>query len=107
MAQTKNDSEVESEDFNELSTDTALIEPKQDRLGYAPFAQHLAESICKMNVPEGFVIAIYGASGSGKSTLLNFLRYYLQQKPENEQPIIVPFNPWLFSGDEDITKRFV
>ena len=107
MAQTKNDSEVESEDFNELSTDTALIEPKQDRLGYAPFAQHLAESICKMNVPEGFVIALYGASGSGKSTLLNFLRYYLQQKPENEQPIIVSFNPWLFSGDEDITKRFV
>ena len=107
MAQTKNDSEVESEDFNELSTDTALIEPKQDRLGYAPFAQHLAESICKMNFPEGFVIAVYGASGSGKSTLLNFLRYYLKQKPENEQPIIVSFNPWLFSGDEDITKRFV
>ncbi|MBD2127445.1 P-loop NTPase fold protein [Microcoleus sp. ZQ-A2] len=107
MAQTKNDSEVESENFNELSTDTALIEPKQDRLGYAPFAQHLAESICKMNFPEGFVIAVYGASGSGKSTLLNFLRYYLKQKPENEQPIIVSFNPWLFSGDEDITKRFV
>src|SRR5919199_111776 len=107
MAKTKNDSEDESENFNELATDTALIEPKQDRLGYAPFAEHLAESICKMNFPEGFVIAIYGASGSGKSTLLNFLRYYLKQKPENEQPIIVSFNPWLFSGDEDITKRFV
>ena len=75
MAQTKNDSEVESENFNELSTDTALIEPKQDRLGYAPFAEHLAESICKMNFPEGFIIAVYGSSGSGKSTLLNFLKY--------------------------------
>jgi hypothetical protein len=27
-------------------------------------------------------------------------------KPESEQPIIVPFNPWVFSGDEDISKRF-
>jgi predicted KAP-like P-loop ATPase len=107
MAQTKNDSEVLPEDFSDPSADNALIEPKQDRLGYAPFAKHLADSICQMNFPEGFVIAVYGSSGFGKSTLLNFLTYYLQQKPETEQPIIVPFNPWLFSGGEDITRRFI
>jgi predicted KAP-like P-loop ATPase len=107
MAQTKNDSEILPEDFSDSSADNALLEPKQDRLGYAPFAKHLADSICQMNFPEGFVIAIYGSSGFGKSTLLNFLTYYLQQKPEKEQPIIVPFNPWLFSGGEDITRRFI
>jgi|ERR671933_316215 predicted KAP-like P-loop ATPase len=107
MAQTKNDSEILPEDFSDLSADNALLEPKQDRLGYASFAKHLADSICQMNFPEGFVIAIYGSSGFGKSTLLNFLTYYLEQKPENEQPIIVPFNPWLFSGGEDITRRFI
>ncbi|MEW5856642.1 MAG: P-loop NTPase fold protein [Cyanobacteriota bacterium] len=107
MAQTKNDSKVLPEDFSDPSADNALIEPKQDRLGYAPFAKHLADSICQMNFPEGFVIAVYGSSGFGKSTLLNFLTYYLQQKPESEQPIIVPFNPWLFSGGEDITRRFI
>ena len=107
MAETKNDSEILPEDFSDSSADNALLEPKQDRLGYAPFAKHLADSICKMNFPEGFVIAVYGSSGFGKSTLLNFLTYYLQQKPESEQPIIVPFNPWLFSGGEDITRRFI
>ena len=107
MAQTKNDSEILPEDFSDSSADNALLEPKQDRLGYAPFAKHLADSICQMNFPEGFVIAVYGSSGFGKSTLLNFLTYYLQQKPESEQPIIVPFNPWLFSGGEDITRRFI
>ncbi len=107
MAQTKNDSEILPEDFSDQSADNALIEPKQDRLGYAPFAKHLADSICQMNFPEGFVIAVYGSSGFGKSTLLNFLTYYLEQKPESEQPIIVPFNPWLFSGGEDITRRFI
>ena len=107
MAETKNDSEILPEDFSDSSADNALLEPKQDRLGYAPFAKHLADSICQMNFPEGFVIAIYGSSGFGKSTLLNFLTYYLEQKPESEQPIIVPFNPWLFSGGEDITRRFI
>ncbi|MEG4589516.1 P-loop NTPase fold protein [Microcoleus sp. MOSTC5] len=107
MAQTKNDSEVLPEDFSDPSADNALIEPKKDRLGYAPFAKHLADSICQMNFPEGFVIAVYGSSGFGKSTLLNFLTCYLKQKPESEQPIIVPFNPWFFSGGEDITRRFI
>lgn len=105
MAKTQN-TEVESEDLSELSADNPLTDPKIDRLGYAPFAKHLADSICKMTFPEGFVIAVYGSWGSGKSTLLNFITYYLKQKPEEEQPIIIPFNPWLFSGSDDITRRF-
>jgi predicted KAP-like P-loop ATPase len=83
-----------------------LIDPNDDRLGYAPFAKNLANSICQMSPPDGFVMAVYGPWGSGKSTLLNFIVHYLEQKPESEQPIIVPFNPWWFSGQEDLTKRF-
>ncbi|GAA6622027.1 KAP family NTPase [Scytonema sp. NUACC26] len=93
-------------EVNDLSQDTPLITPEEDRLGYASFAKHLADSICKMDFPEGFAIAVYGSWNSGKSTLLNFIVHYLKQKPEEEQPIIVPFNPWLFSGYQDITRRF-
>ena len=107
MAQSESNSQVESDNLNDILADKPLIKPQQDRLGYAPFARHLADSICQMNVLGGFVIAVYGPWGFGKSTLLNFLDYYLQQKPENEQPIVVHFNPWLFSSDEDITKRFI
>ncbi|WP_026734208.1 KAP family NTPase [Fischerella sp. PCC 9605] len=94
------------DEIHNQSDGNPLINPERDRLGYAPFAQYLADSICKMACPEGFAIAVYGSWGSGKSTLLNFVIHYLQQKPENERPIIVPFNPWLFSGNEDITRRF-
>jgi predicted KAP-like P-loop ATPase len=89
-----------------LSADKPMVDPKDDRLGYSPFAKHLAESIYKMSPPEGLVVAIYGPWGSGKTTLLNFVVHYLQQKPRNEQPIIVYFNPWWFSGHEDLTRRF-
>ena len=89
-----------------LSADRPKTNPTDDRLGYAPFAKHLAESICKMNAVEGLVIAVYGAWGSGKTSLLNFLLHYLRERPEDEQPIYIPFNPWWFSGHEDLTRSF-
>lgn len=91
---------------NLLSADKPIADPKDDRLGYAPFAKHLADSVANMAPPEGLVIAIYGPWGSGKTTALKFVMHYLKQKPEDEQPIIVEFNPWWFSGHEDLTRRF-
>lgn len=107
MLETTTDSENKSENNHEIFADNPLTNPEQDRLGYATFAQHLADSICNMNFTGGFVIAVNGHWGFGKSTILNFLIHYLKAKPEEEQPIIVTFNPWLVTGDEDITKRFV
>lgn len=97
---------MQQTEINDISADSSLVDPEKDLLGHASFAKYLADSICKMSFPEGFVIAVYGSWNSGKSTLLNFLVHYLQQKPNGEQPIIVPFNPWLFSGSQDITRRF-
>ncbi|MBC1217949.1 AAA family ATPase, partial (plasmid) [Trichormus variabilis ARAD] len=97
---------LEPDTLNILSADKPLSDPKDDKLGYAPFAKNLAESICKMSPPDGLVIAVYAPWGLGKSTLLNFIIHYLKQKPEQEQPIIVQYNPWWFSGQEDLTKSF-
>ena len=97
---------METENLNILSADNPLNDPKDDRLGYASFARNLAESLCIMTSGEGLVLAVYGSWGSGKSTLLNFMIHYLKQKPDDKQPIIVPFNPWWFSGQEELTRHF-
>jgi predicted KAP-like P-loop ATPase/DNA-binding transcriptional regulator YiaG len=89
-----------------LSADRPITNPTDDRFGYAPFARHLAESICKMNSTEGLVIAVYGPWGSGKTSVLNLMRYYIEQHPQAQQPIVISFNPWWFSGHEDLTRRF-
>ena len=89
-----------------LSPDKPLIDPQYDQLGYAPFARHLALSLTKMAPADGFVVAIYGPWGSGKTTLLNFLFHYFQQNSPDEQHLIVPFNPWWFSGQEKLAKHF-
>lgn len=89
-----------------LSPDKPLTDPRDDQLGYAYFAKHLALSLTRMVPADGFVVAIYGPWGSGKTTLLNFLFHYFQQTSPDEQPIIVPFNPWWFSGHEKLAKHF-
>ena len=89
-----------------LSPDRALADPEDDRLGYAPFAKHLAHGILRGCPAEGLVVALYGAWGTGKSTILNFILRYLEQDPDNEAPIVVRFNPWWFAGQEDLVRRF-
>lgn len=86
--------------------DKPKVDPGDDRLGYASFAEHLAQSLCRMGSTEGTVVALYGSWGSGKTTLLNFVVHYLREKPEDKQPVIVKFNPWWFSGHEDLVRRF-
>jgi predicted KAP-like P-loop ATPase len=89
-----------------LSPDKPLIDPRDDQLGYAVFARHLALSLIRMVPADGLVVAIFGPWGSGKTTLLNFLFHYFRQAAPDEQPIIVPFNPWWFSGHEKLAKHF-
>jgi predicted KAP-like P-loop ATPase len=48
MAAKENNSAATSENLNDLSAYKPLAEPTTDILGYAPFAQHGADSICQM-----------------------------------------------------------
>lgn len=90
----------------QLDADRPLTDPGHDTLGYAPFAQQLAKSITQMASSEGLVLAVYGPWGSGKTTAINFIQHYLNELPEGQRPYVVQFNPWWFSGQEDLTLRF-
>jgi predicted KAP-like P-loop ATPase len=87
-----------------LASDQPLTDPAGDRLGYAPFAHNLARAIVEMAPTGRFVIALYGAWGTGKTTVLNFVDAALAT---NAEVLTVPFNPWWFSGQEELTYRFL
>ena len=63
-----------------ISSDSPLTDPKDDVLGHAKYASHLAESILAMKPEDGLTIAINGSWGSGKSSVLNFINYYIETK---------------------------
>lgn len=90
-----------------LSADRPSFDPKADLFGHAPFAQSLADSICRYSSDEGLVLALYGPWGSGKSTVLCYVSHYLEQLPDLERPVIVTFNPWWFSGQENLARAFL
>jgi len=86
-----------------ILTDQPLESPEQDKLGFAPFAERVATLIKTMQVKESIVFGVYGKWGTGKTTFLNFLTYYLKN---DESIVIVKFNPWWFSGKEDLIWQF-
>lgn len=90
-----------------LSADRPSSNPKEDLFGHTPFAKSLANSICRYSNSDGLVLALYGPWGSGKSTVLNYVRHFLQQNSEDEQLVIVDFNPWWFSGQENLARAFL
>ena len=91
---------------SDLSADRPGRDPNSDRLGYAPFAKRLAQSIARLSRAEGHVVALYGGWGFGKTTMLNYVRYYLNEMGPSERPMIVSYNPWWFSAHEDLVRAF-
>jgi predicted KAP-like P-loop ATPase len=89
-----------------LSADRPLDEPGDDRLGYRDFARTLAHSVLRGSPAEGLVVAIYGEWGLGKTTLLNFIEHFVRADPDADEPIVLRFNPWWFSGRDDLLARF-
>lgn len=89
-----------------LSSDSPLTDERADAFGYGPFAGHVARALTTLAPIEGLAVAIHGPWGCGKSTLLNFVRKELDALPAEQRPIVLPFNPWWFSGSEDLVGHF-
>jgi predicted KAP-like P-loop ATPase len=82
---------------------------KDDRLGYAPFAERIAKVITNMVAPNGYFIGLHGQWGSGKSTILNFIVEYLRKhagEDVNDEVIHIDFRPWIVSGHQDLIAAF-
>ena len=83
----------------------------EDDLGYAPFAQRLAEALVKIKVPKGYVVGLHGRWGSGKSTALNFVNAFInkwseEDRIETKDILRVDFRPWMIGEHESLVSAF-
>lgn len=86
-----------------LLYDAPLVNPDDDRLGRRDFARHFANAIRNLDATEGFVFALSGPWGAGKTSILNFTRHDLQTNADaKDDLLLVDFNPWWFSGRDDL-----
>jgi hypothetical protein len=86
------------------SGDPPIRTKKEDRLNRAPFAEALAEQIANSPGYGGVVFGLLGDFGSGKTSILNMVAETL--KEDFGDPVVLWFNPWLFSGTEQLVGHF-
>jgi len=90
-----------------LLADVPISLPKQDQLGRSPFAKTLAQTIKSMKGIDSFVFGLCGSWGSGKSSVMKLVVRELQSGRSKNKPVVVNFNPWWFSGDDQLLHFFL
>ena len=88
-----------------MSTTTAdnpIRLPEDDVLGRARAADSFADQILSLDISEGVVVGVLGPWGSGKTSFVNLAR----PKLESSGAAVLDFNPWMFSGAEQLVASF-
>ncbi|KUK14971.1 MAG: KAP P-loop domain protein [Petrotoga mobilis] len=93
-----------------FKTDQPIESSEDDRLGRASFAQALGEAILSYKEKDSIVIGLFGAWGSGKTSIINMALEHIKSNPklnsDYEKPIIVRFNPWNYSDQNQLITQF-
>ena len=84
---------------------------KEDILGRRPFAQSLGNAILSYKTKDSIVIGLFGAWGSGKTSIINMALEHIndvvsKNKADDEKPIVIRFNPWNFSDQNQLITQF-
>lgn len=93
-----------------LQPDQPIISKHEDLLNRTEFTKSLAQALLNYKLSDSFTIGLYGKWGSGKTSVLNMvcenLNELSQEISEDERPIVMKFNPWNFSDQNQLINQF-
>jgi predicted KAP-like P-loop ATPase len=90
-----------------LIPDAPIASPGFDRLDRMAFVRSFAEAVRAVRGTDSVVLALAGPWGSGKSSLLNLIAGELEKTAGQQPPLVVRFNPWWFSGTQQLVAAFL
>lgn len=82
--------------------DNPIRKPEEDLLGRVRSARSFADQVLSLDASEGIVVGVLGPWGSGKTSFVNLARGYLREAGV----VVLDFNPWMFSGTEQLVNSF-
>lgn len=85
-----------------IPADNPIRKPEDDVLGRAKVARSFSDQVLSLDVTEGVVVGVLGPWGSGKTSFVNLARGHL----ESAGVAVLDFNPWMFSGAEQLVESF-
>ncbi|MCC5887775.1 MAG: hypothetical protein JJT88_15170 [Gammaproteobacteria bacterium] len=90
-------------------SDSAISDVGQDRLGFQPYVEAVAEFILAEQTRPPLALAINAPWGQGKTSFMNMLDQQLKRSAEGTTTRVATtwFNPWKYSEPEQIWAAFV
>lgn len=85
-----------------IAADNPIRRAEDDTLGRTKFAESFADRLLLLDAQEGVVAGVLGPWGSGKTSFVNLVRARLEK---SDVPVL-DFNPWMFSGAEQLVESF-
>ena len=85
-----------------LQGDNPISDDGDDVFKRVSVADAFAKQVLALDASEGTTVGVFGPWGSGKTSLVNLAR----QRFERARVPVLDFNPWLFSGAEQLVERF-
>jgi len=85
-----------------VMNDNPILDKDDDALGRSDAARNFVQHIQALDVRAGAVVGILGAWGSGKTSFINLTRNIFNEIDFQ----IIDFNPWMFSGTEQLVQSF-
>ena len=85
-----------------LPGDNPIGNHEDDVLERAGVANDFARQVLELDASHGTTVGVFGPWGSGKTSFVNLARKTF----ERESVPVLDFNPWLFSGAEQLVERF-
>lgn len=73
-----------------------------DALGRGKLAEVFCRNVLRLDPSEGLVVGVLGPWGSGKTSFVNLARQHFA----DSSVAVVDFNPWMFSGAEQLVQAF-
>ncbi|MFQ3676132.1 MAG: P-loop NTPase fold protein [Endomicrobiia bacterium] len=93
-----------------FQADQPITKCSEDKLGRISFVESLAQAILSYKSDECVVLGLFGSWGTGKTSLINMCLECIDKivvsYQENERPIIIKFNPWNYSGQQQLIVKF-
>ncbi len=85
-----------------IAGDNPIRSAEGDLIGRDTSARSFARHIQKLDAREGLVVGVLGSWGSGKTSFVNLTRVHLAES----EITVLDFNPWMFSGAEQLITSF-
>ena len=85
-----------------ISADNPITTLEEDALGLIKPASSFAKQVLALDPSEGVVVGVLGPWGSGKTSFVNLSQAFLKESGVT----VLEFNPWMFSGADQLIQFF-